>query len=159
MKELDDLKYNCSRRHFLSSASLGLGALGLASLLDPLIVAADGTAAAPTAVDGPALPAPHLVPRVKRVIYPAGFRWSRDMKPIAGGDRCMHAHVAFLARGRVHVEYSDGCVEEYAAPQVMAVQPGHDAWVVGDEPAVLIEFDFERETVARLGLPAEHRHG
>jgi len=69
MNELDDLKYNCSRRHFLSSASLGLGALGLASLLDPLIVAAGGTAAAPAAVDGPALPAPHFVPRVKRVIY------------------------------------------------------------------------------------------
>jgi hypothetical protein len=69
MKELDDLKHNCSRRHFLSSASLGLGALGLASLLDPLIVAADGSAAAPRTADGPALLAPHFVPRVKRVIY------------------------------------------------------------------------------------------
>ena len=96
--------------------------------------------------------------RVKRVVYPAGFRWSKDMKPVAGGDRCMHAHVAFLARGQVHVEYADGCEEDYAAPQVMAIEPGHDAWVVGNEPAVLIEFDFERDTIARLGMPAEHSH-
>src|SRR5262245_64253090 len=38
--------------------------------------------------------------RVKRMIYPAGFRWSVDMKPVVGTDLCMHAHVGFLASGR-----------------------------------------------------------
>jgi hypothetical protein len=96
--------------------------------------------------------------RVKRVVYPPGFRWSTHMKGVAGTDLCMHAHVGFLARGRVHVEYADGCTVELEAPQVVAIEPGHDAWVLGDEPAVLIEFDFERETVSRLGMPEAHCH-
>ena len=96
--------------------------------------------------------------RVKRMIYPAGFRWSRDLKPLLGVDQCMHAHVGFLAHGRIHIHYPDGCVSEYEAPAVVAIDPGHDGWVMGDEPAVLIEFDFERETTAKLGMPTEHKH-
>ena len=96
--------------------------------------------------------------RVKRMIYPAGFRWSVDMKPIVGTDFCMHAHVGFLAKGEIHVEYADGCTVEYKAPGLMAIDPGHDGWVVGKEPAVVIEFDFESDTVGRLGMPQAHRH-
>src|SRR6266550_2061358 len=96
--------------------------------------------------------------RVKRMIYPAGFRWSKDMKPAVGTDLCMHAHVGFLAHGEIHIEYADGCVVEHKAPQIVAIDPGHDDWVVGKEPVVLIEFDFENETVARLGMPDAHRH-
>ena len=96
--------------------------------------------------------------RVKRMIYPPGFKWSSAMKSIVGTDRCMHAHVGFLARGEIHIEYADGCVVEYKAPQVVAIEPGHDGWVVGREPVVLIEFDFEGDTVSRLGMPAQHRH-
>lgn len=96
--------------------------------------------------------------RVKRMIYPAGFRWSTDMKPVVGTDLCMHAHVGFLARGEIHIEYADGCVVEHKAPQVVAIEPGHDGWVVGKEPVVLIEFDFEGDTVNRLGMPDAHRH-
>jgi hypothetical protein len=97
--------------------------------------------------------------RVKRMIYPPGFRWSVDMKPIVGTDLCMHAHVGFLAQGEIHIEYPDGCIVEHRAPQIVAIDPGHDGWVVGSEPVVLIEFDFERDTVARLGMPTSHRHG
>ena len=96
--------------------------------------------------------------RVKRLIYPPGFRWSTDMKPAVGTDYCMHAHVGFLARGEIHIEYPDGCVVEHRAPQIVAIEPGHDGWVVGKEPVVLIEFDFEGDTVSRLGMPSGHRH-
>ncbi len=96
--------------------------------------------------------------RVKRAIYPAGFRWSTHMKPVTGTDTCQHAHVGFLARGRIHVHFPDGCVEEYQAPAALSIEPGHDAWVMGNEPAVVIEFDFEGQTVARFGLPASHSH-
>jgi hypothetical protein len=96
--------------------------------------------------------------RVKRIVYQPGFRWSTHMKPITGTDRCMHAHVGFLARGRIHVEYPDGCVHEFAAPAAVAIEPGHDGWVVGSEPAVLIEIDFESETIRRLGMPEQHEH-
>jgi hypothetical protein len=96
--------------------------------------------------------------RVKRVIYQPGFRWSRDMKAFVGTELCQHAHVGFLARGQIHIQYADGCVLKFTAPQAVAIEPGHDGWVVGDEPAVMIEFDFERDTVRRLGMPPEHRH-
>jgi hypothetical protein len=96
--------------------------------------------------------------RVKRMIYPPGFRWSTHMKPVAGTELCMHAHAGFIARGRIHVQYADGCTVELIAPQVVSIAPGHDAWVVGDETAVVIEFDFERDTVERLGVAASHRH-
>lgn len=95
--------------------------------------------------------------RIKRVVYPTGFRWSTHMQPIVGTERCMHAHIGFLARGQVHVEYPDGCTEEFTAPQVITIHPGHDAWVVGDDPAVLIEVDFEAETPQLFGLTG-HRH-
>ena len=90
--------------------------------------------------------------RVKRVVYPAGFRWSTHMKPVVGTELCQHAHVGFLAAGSLAIQYADGTMEEFTAPQVVAIAPGHDGWVVGDAPAVLIEFDFEGETVERLGL-------
>jgi hypothetical protein len=96
--------------------------------------------------------------RVKRMIYPPGFRWSVDMQPIVKTALCMHAHVGFLARGEIHMEYADGCVVEFKAPQVIAIDPGHDGWVVGKEPAVVIEFDFEGDTIGRLGMPEMHRH-
>ena len=96
--------------------------------------------------------------RVKRMIYPPGFRWSTAMKPVVGTDRCMHAHVGFLARGEIHIEYADGCVVKYKAPQVVAIDPGHDGWVVGREPVILIEFDFEGDTISRLGMRSEHGH-
>jgi hypothetical protein len=96
--------------------------------------------------------------RVKRMIYPPGFHWAVDMKPVTGTDLCMHAHVGFLARGEIHIEYADGCIVEHKAPQIVAIDPGHDGWVVGKEPVVLIEFDFEGDTVNRLGMPDAHRH-
>ena len=96
--------------------------------------------------------------RVKRMIYPPGFHWSVDMQPIVKTALCMHAHVGFLARGEIHMEYADGCVVEFKAPQVIAIDPGHDGWVVGKEPAVVIEFDFEGDTIRRLGMPEMHRH-
>ena len=102
--------------------------------------------------------APAGAARIKRVIYPPGFRWSTHMKPITGTERCMHAHAGFIASGQIHIEYADGCVVEFSAPQVVVIEPGHDGWVVGTEPAVLIEFDFENDTVRSLGMPDAHRH-
>ena len=96
--------------------------------------------------------------RVKRMIYPVGFHWAKDMKAAVGTELCMHAHVGFLVRGEIHIEYADGCIVEFKAPQVVAIEPGHDGWVVGKEPVVMIEFDFERDTIIRTGMPDAHRH-
>lgn len=97
--------------------------------------------------------------RVKRMIYPPGFHWDQQLRAQVGTEYCMHAHVGFMAQGQINVQYLDGCVEEFKAPQFVAVESGHKGWVVGDEPAVLIEFDFEGDTVNKLGLAAKHPAG
>jgi hypothetical protein len=96
--------------------------------------------------------------RIKRTVYPAGLRWSVDLRPLVGTELCRHAHIGFLASGSLRFEYPDGCEVALSAPAVVDVAPGHDAWVPGDDAAVLIEVDFEGDTVARLGVADEHHH-
>lgn len=96
--------------------------------------------------------------RIKRTIYPPGHRWSTHMKGVTKTEHCMHAHVGFLARGRLAGHYHDGCTFEFEAPAAVVIEPGHDAWVVGDEEVVLIQFDAEEGTARRFGLPEEHSH-
>jgi hypothetical protein len=96
--------------------------------------------------------------RVGRVVYPPGFRWSTHMKPLVGTELCEHAHVGLLARGHVQGRYADGCAFDFAAPRVVVIEPGHDAWVVGSEPAVLVQFDAEGDTARRFGIADPHRH-
>jgi len=96
--------------------------------------------------------------RIKRLVYPPGMRWSSDIKPLVGTEQCEHAHAGFLVEGALRFEFDDGCTLDYVAPAVVEVAPGHDAFVVGDARAVLIEVDFEGDTLARLGLADAHRH-
>jgi hypothetical protein len=96
--------------------------------------------------------------RVKRMIYPPGFNWTQHMKPIVGTDLCQHAHVGFLAQGQIHIRYADGCILKLVAPQAITIEPGHDGWVVGNEAAVVIEFDFEGQTAQKFGIASQHSH-
>jgi hypothetical protein len=96
--------------------------------------------------------------RVKRLVYPPGFRWSTHLQPLVGTRLCLHAHVGFWARGHVRGQDADGCAFAFVAPPVVGVEPGHDAWVVGQEAAVLIQFDAEAATAGRFGRPEEPRH-
>lgn len=95
--------------------------------------------------------------RVKRVIYPAGWRWSDSMPAITGTDSCQHAHVGFIAQGSMVVRFDDGCEVAYTAPDAVVVEPGHDGWVVGDDDVVLVQVDAGPDTAERLGL-ASLRH-
>lgn len=96
--------------------------------------------------------------RIRRVTYPPGFRWSKDMKPSVGTAACQHTHVGFIVEGSIDIEYADGCRVSFTAPQPVVIEAGHDGWVTGAGPAVMIEFDFEAETARRFGLPEAHRH-
>jgi hypothetical protein len=96
--------------------------------------------------------------RIKRTVYPPGWRWSTHMRPVSGTDHCMHTHVGFLARGHITGVYDDGCTYEYKAPAFAVVAAGHDAWVIGEEPAVFIQVDSEEGTARRFGLPERHAH-
>jgi hypothetical protein len=96
--------------------------------------------------------------RLKRVVYPPGWRWSVDMRPHTSNELCQHAHVGFLVQGRMVAEYADGCQVDQVAPTAVVIEPGHDAWNAGPEPAVLLQFDCGAETVERLGLAGAHQH-
>ena len=96
--------------------------------------------------------------RVRRTIYYPGFTWEKDMHQAVKADLCMHAHVGFLARGHLEAHFPDGCRKEWVAPAVVFLEPGHVGSVVGNEPAVLIEMDFEGATAQHFGMPAAHTH-
>ena len=70
----------------------------------------------------------------------------------------MHDHVGYLAEGHMRIEYPDGCVIDVTAPHALVIHAGHDAAVIGDATAVLIQFDFDGETAARIGLGPDHDH-
>jgi hypothetical protein len=70
-----------------------------------------------------------------------GWRWSECIKPVVGGEHCQAHHVGLLQSGTMHVVHEDGTEQEIRAGQAYVIEPGHDAWVVGDEPVVGYEFD------------------
>ena len=73
------------------------------------------------------------------VSLPPGWRWSQDVKPITGTDSCQAYHVIQMRSGRMHVVLDDGSETEFGPGDLGLVSPGHDAWVVGDEPAVYLD--------------------
>ena len=78
---------------------------------------------------------------VARATFEPGWKWSECIKPIAGTDSCQVHHLGVLMAGRIHVVHDDGSEADISAGEVYEIQPGHDAWVVGDETAVGVEFD------------------
>jgi class 3 adenylate cyclase len=81
---------------------------------------------------------------VGRMTYEPGWRWSRDIKPIAGGEACQFHHLGFTVSGRLRVQTSDGAELETGPDEVFEFPPGHDAWVVGDEPWTTLEWTSAR---------------
>lgn len=77
---------------------------------------------------------------VTRVTFGVGAKWSSDLKAYAGTSSCELPHVALVLSGTLHVKMDDGASEEYSSMDVMVLGPGHDAWTVGDEPCVFVEF-------------------
>jgi hypothetical protein len=72
-----------------------------------------------------------------------GWRWSESIKPVVGGERCDKHHVGLMQSGRMHVVHDDGTEQEIGPGQAYMIEPGHDAWVVGDEPVVAFEFESQ----------------
>jgi uncharacterized protein (TIGR02246 family) len=81
-----------------------------------------------------------------------GWRWSTDIKPHAGTESCQLTHSAYVVSGRLHVAMDDGLELELGPGDAHVASPGHDAWVAGDEPCVII--DFIPDGAAALGAPA-----
>jgi len=81
---------------------------------------------------------------VGRMTYEPGWRWSVDVKPIAGTDTCQYHHLGVSLSGRLRAQMADGAELEIAPGDVFEIPPGHDAWVVGDEPWVSVDFESMR---------------
>lgn len=77
---------------------------------------------------------------VGRIVLEPGWRWSEHVKPIAGTDLCQSAHFGFQISGRIRVQMADGTTLDVLPGQVGTVPPGHDAWVLGDEQAVTLDW-------------------
>jgi ethanolamine utilization protein EutQ (cupin superfamily) len=72
--------------------------------------------------------------------FEPGWRWSVDVKPLAGTDTCQVHHVGYVISGRMKVVGDDGSEVEVGPGDVFSMPPGHDAWTVGDEACVLVDF-------------------
>jgi len=82
-----------------------------------------------------------------------GFRWSTSLRPIQGTPSCQIHHLQLLLQGRFHVEMDDGETAEIGPGDVFDVPPGHDVWVVGDEPVVVVDV---LGNIGAIGAPGEH---
>jgi ethanolamine utilization protein EutQ (cupin superfamily) len=77
---------------------------------------------------------------VGKATFEPGWKWSQDVKPIAGTDSCQVSHLGYVISGRMKVYMDDGSEAEVGPGDVMAIPPGHDAEVVGDEACVSLDF-------------------
>jgi quercetin dioxygenase-like cupin family protein len=75
-----------------------------------------------------------------RTTFQPGWRWSECVKPIVGGDSCQVNHVGYCVSGHLHVVMDDGTEMDIRAGDASHIPPGHDAWVVGDEPYVGVDW-------------------
>jgi hypothetical protein len=77
---------------------------------------------------------------VGRLTLQPGWRWSEHVKPIAGTELCEAPHFQYHLSGVLHVVMADGTEFDASPGEVTALPSGHDAWVVGDEPVVVVDW-------------------
>ena len=78
--------------------------------------------------------------QVMRATFQPGWKWSECVKPIAGTDSCQVAHLIYTVSGKMVVRMDDGSELEIKQGNVTSIPAGHDAWIVGDEPYIGIDF-------------------
>ena len=81
---------------------------------------------------------------VGRAIFEPGWRWSEHVKPIVGTESCQVHHIGYVMSGHLHVEMTDGASLEVVGGDAFEIPPGHDAWVIGDEPWVSVDWAGRR---------------
>jgi class 3 adenylate cyclase len=88
---------------------------------------------------------------IGRAVLEPGWRWSTDVKPVVGTRSCLVHHLQLVLAGRLGVRMDSGEEGEFGPNDVIDLPPGHDAWVVGDEPAVIVDMSGN---VSDFALPA-----
>jgi ethanolamine utilization protein EutQ (cupin superfamily) len=85
-----------------------------------------------------------------RATFEPGWKWSTCVKPIVQTETCEAPHLQYHISGRIHVLMDDGTEKEFGPGDVSLIPPGHDAWVVGNEPVVVIDIsgmiDYAKKT-------------
>lgn len=92
---------------------------------------------------------------VGQMVYEPGWRWSTSVKPIAGTDACQYHHLGYCVSGLLRVQMPDGTELEIGPQELFEIPPGHDAWVVGDEPWVSVDFEAMRTYGKKLDQESE----
>ena len=86
---------------------------------------------------------------IGRATLQPGWKWSDSVKPIAKTESCEAPHFQYHASGTIRIRMDDGTEKDVKAGEVSLVPTGHDAWVIGNEPVVLIDFqgmaDYAKE--------------
>ena len=77
---------------------------------------------------------------VARGTFEPGWRWSTNIKPLAGTSSCETSHLGYCMQGRMRIHMNDGSEQEIAPGEIAAIPPGHDAEVVGNEDCVFLDF-------------------
>jgi hypothetical protein len=77
---------------------------------------------------------------IGRLVLEPGWRWSKHVKPIAGTDLCEAPHFQYHVAGTLRIQLADGTEFDATPGQVTALPSGHDAWVVGDERVVVVDW-------------------
>lgn len=88
---------------------------------------------------------------IGRATLQPGWRWSTSVKPLAQTESCQAAHLQYHLSGVLKVVMDDGSELECRAGDVSSLPPGHDAWVVGDEPVVIVDFQGMLDYAKRAG--------
>ena len=87
---------------------------------------------------------------VARLALQPGWRWSECIRPVVGGESCQAPHLGYVVSGTIHIAHQDGTERDIGPGDAYRIDPGHDAWVVGDEPFVALEFESKTaETYAK----------
>lgn len=89
---------------------------------------------------------------VGRYTLQPGWRWSEHVKPAAGTEWCEAPHFQYSVAGTIRVQMSDGTEFDVGPGEISVLEPGHDAWVVGDEPAIVVDWGGAHT----WGRPHEH---
>ena len=75
-----------------------------------------------------------------RATFQPGWKWSNDVKPVVGTDSCQTPHTGYVISGRMHIVMDDGAEAEVGPGDAVVISPGHDAWIVGDEPCIMLDW-------------------
>jgi quercetin dioxygenase-like cupin family protein len=87
---------------------------------------------------------------IGRSVFEPGWSWDKCVKPIVKTNSCEAPHTSVIISGRLKVRMDDGTEAEGGPGDVAVIPPGHNAWVIGDEPCVMLDFtgakDYAKES-------------